>query len=207
MAVSFTPTVVSNPQGAQGTYPLKLTVGQEGALSNLSDYVVETARNQSGAVLPFGVPCATDNTPTTNEANAVDFAAGATLIQGMSLMANIFEGNDESAYVGRSGYYPSTALAADGRLGYPNLQTMSLLRRGTIWVYSPVAIAIGDAVRFFKSDHSGTVTGAYQGRFTKTAAAGVTVQITSGAAWRSESSGAGLVELAVNFLTATFTAD
>ena len=35
MAVSFTPTVVSNPAGAQGSYPLELTVGHEGMIADL----------------------------------------------------------------------------------------------------------------------------------------------------------------------------
>lgn len=207
MAVSFTPTVVSNPQGVQGSYLQRMTLGQEGALSNLRDYSTETARNQAGAVIPFGVPVATDNTPTSNEVNAVDLAGGPTLIQGLALMANIFEGNDESAYVARSGQYPGSALAADGRLGYPNLQTITLLRRGVIWVYSTSAIAIGDAVKFFKADHSGTIANAFQGRFTKTAAANVTITVATGASWRSETAGNGLVELAIDFSATTFTAD
>ena len=67
MAVSFTPTVVSNPAGAQGSYPLELTVGHEGMIADLQAYVSSRYYNQSGVAIPFGSLVATDNDPGTND--------------------------------------------------------------------------------------------------------------------------------------------
>jgi hypothetical protein len=92
-------------------------------------------------------------------------------------------------------------------VGYPNGQTMNVVSKGVVWVYSTAAIALGDAVRFFGVDHSSTVTGAYVGRFTKTAVANKTFAMTGGARWLSETSGAGLVLLEIDIPGITFTAD
>ena len=67
MAVTFTPTTVTNPSGAQGSYPLELTAGHEGMIADLQAYVSRSYYNQSGAAIPFGSLVATDNTPTSND--------------------------------------------------------------------------------------------------------------------------------------------
>ncbi len=74
MAVTFTATTVTNPTGAQGSYPLREVVGHEGMLADLQAYVCRSYRNQSGAAIPFGVLVQTDNSPTSNDALAVKIA-------------------------------------------------------------------------------------------------------------------------------------
>lgn len=203
MAVSFTATTVSNPSGAQGSYPLSLTKGHEGMLADLQAYVCRSYRNQSGAALPYGVLVATDNSPTSNDPLAVDFATGTTLIQGIAVSSQVLEGASAG-----SSYTPvPTPVYSDGRYGYPDKETVNVVSKGVVWVYSTAAIAIGDAVRFFKADYSGTVTGAYLGRFTKTAVATKTVEITAGARWLSETSAAGLVLLEIDIPGMTYSAD
>jgi hypothetical protein len=205
MAVSFTPTVVSNPTGAQGSYPLELTVGHEGMIADLQAYVSRSYYNQSGAAIPFGSLVATDNSPSTNDPFAVLLATSGTGVVGLAVDGLTFEG-----VAGSSAYTPNpTNIIGDGssRVGYPDGQTLNVVSKGVVWVYSTAAIALGDDVRFFGVDHSGTVDGAYVGRFTKTAVASKTFALTGGARWLSETSGAGLALLEIDLPGITFTAD
>jgi len=203
MAVTFTSTSVANPCGAQGSYPLVQIKGHEGMIADLQAYVSRSYRNQTGAAIPFGVLVATDNTPTSNDALAVEIAAGVDNIQGMAISTMTMEGVS-----GSSSYTPNpTPAYSDGRIGYPDKETLNVVSKGVVWVYSTAAVALGDAVRFFKADHSGTVAGAYLGRFTKTAVATKTVEITAGARWLSETSAAGLVLLEIDIPGMTYSAD
>lgn len=203
MAVSFTPTTVANPTGAQGSYPLTQVKGHEGMLADLQAYVCRSYRNQSGGAIPYGVLVQTDNSPSSNDALAVKIAEDATLIQGLAVSSQVLEG----ASLG-SAYTPvPTPVYSDGRYGYPDKETVNVVSKGVVWVYTTAAIALGDAVRFFNADHSGTVTGALLGRFTKTAVANKTVAITAGARWLSETTGAGLVLLEIDIPGMTFSAD
>ncbi len=202
MAVTFTATTVTNPTGAQGSYPLREVAGHEGMLADLQAYVCRSYRNQSGAAIPYGVLVATDNSPTSNDALAVEVASGTTLIQGITVSSQVLEG----ASLG-SAYTPvPTPVYSDGRYGYPDKETVNVVSKGVVWVYSATAIALGDAVRFYNADHSGTVTGAFLGRFTKTAVANKTVAIT-GARWLSETTAAGLVLLEIDIPGMTYSAD
>jgi hypothetical protein len=203
MAVTFTATSVANPAGAQGSYPLTQVVGHEGMIADLQAYVSRSFRNQTGAAVPYGVLVATDNTPTSNDALAVEIATGVTNIQGLAISSMVLEGVS-----GGSAYTPNpTPVYSDGRVGYPDKETLNVVSRGVVWVHSAAAVALGDAVRFFKADHSGTVSGAFLGRFTKTAVANKTVAITAGARWLSETSGAGLVLLEIDIPSMTYSAD
>ncbi len=203
MAVTFTATTVANPAGAQGSYPLTQVVGHEGMIADLQAYVSRSFRNQTGAAIPYGVLVATDNTPTSNDALAVEIATGVTNVQGLAISSMVLEGVS-----GSSSYTPNpTPVYSDGRVGYPDKETLNVVSKGVVWVYSTAAIALGDAVRFFKADHSGTVSGAFLGRFTKTAVATKTIAITAGARWLSETSGAGLVLLEIDIPSMTYSAD
>lgn len=202
MAVTFTPTTVTNPSGAQGSYPLREAVGHEGGIADLQAYVCRSYRNQSGAAIPFGSLVMTDNAPTTNDALGVELATGTTLIQGLAVHSLVTEGTTLGA-----AYTPiPTPYYSDGRLGYPDKETVNVVSKGVVWVYSVEAVALGDAVRFFKADHSGTTAGAFLGRFGKTAVATKTVAI-AGARWVSETTAAGLVLLELDIPGQTYTAD
>jgi len=203
MAVSFTATTVSNPTGAQGSYPLREVAGHEGMLADLQAYVCRSYRNQSGAAIPYGVFVSTDNSPSSNDALAVEIATGTTLIQGIAVSSQVLEG----ASLGSSYTPVPTPVYSDGRYGYPDKETVNVVSKGVIWVYSVDAIAIGDAVRFYKADYTGTTAGAFLGRFGKTAVATKTVEITAGARWLSETSAAGLVLLEIDIPGMTYSAD
>lgn len=203
MAITFTATTVSNPAGAQGSYPLTQVKGHEGMLADLQAYVCRSYRNQTAAAIPFGVLVATDNTPTSNDALAVEIAAGVANIQGLAISSMVHEGVS-----GGSSYTPNpTPVYSDGRVGYPDKETINVVSKGVVWVYSTAAIALGDDVRFFKADHSGTVAGANLGRFTKTAVATKTIAVTAGARWLSETTAAGLVLLEIDLPGMTYSAD
>ena len=204
MAVTFTATTVSNPTGVQGSYPLLQVVGHEGMIADLQAYTCRSFRNQSGAAIPYGVLVMTDNVPTSNDPLAVEIATGTTLIQGIAVSSLVTEGTTLG-----SAYTPvPTPYYSDGRMGYPDKETVNVVSKGVIWVWTTAAIALGDAVRFHKADNTGTVAGGFIGRFTKTnAGVGKTVQITNGARWLSETSGAGLVLLEIDIPACTYTAD
>lgn len=204
MAATFTATTVSNPAGVQGTYSQRLTVGHEGMIADLQAYVTRSYRNQSGAALPFGVLAMTDNNPTSNDAYAIEIATGASGVVGLVVDSLTNEGTN----LGTNTYTPNpTPFYSDGRPGYANGTTVNILSKGVVWVYTTEAIALGDAVRFWDTDYSGTVTGALLGRFCKTASGTRTTAITGGARWLSETSAAGLVLLELDIPSATFTAD
>lgn len=203
MAITFTATTVSNPAGAQGSYPLTQVKGHEGMLADLQAYVCRSYRNQTAAAIPYGVLVATDNTPTSNDALAVEIASGVSNIQGLAISSMVLEGVS-----GGSSYTPNpTPVYSDGRVGYPDKETINVVSKGVVWVYSTATIALGDDVRFFKADHSGTVAGANLGRFTKTAVATKTIAVTAGARWLSETTGAGLVLLEIDLPGMTYSAD
>jgi len=205
MAITFTPTSVSSPSGVQGSYPLELVAGHEGMVADLQYCVTRSFRNQSGAALPFGSFVATDNTPVTNDVFAVELAGGVTNIQGLAISTLTFEGVSGSSTYTPS---PSPLYTADGsnRMGYPDTQTVNVLSKGVVWVYSAEAVVLGDDVRFFIQDYSGSLTGAYQGRFGVSAVAANTVLVT-GARWVSETTAAGLVMLEVDIPAQTYSAD
>lgn len=203
MTVTFTPTTVNNPAGAQGSYPLVLGIGHEGMIADQQAYVTRSYRNQSGLALPFGVLAMTDNTPTSNDPYAIEIATGATGIVGLVVSSLTFEGTSLG-----STYTPNPSpIYTDGRLGYPDKESVSILSTGVVWVYTTEAVALGDAVRFWDTDYSATVAGAFLGRFCKTASSTRTTAVSSGARWLSETSGAGLAPLEINLPSATFTAD
>lgn len=198
MAVNFAQTTVSNPNGVQGVYPLIQTLGAEGAIADMQAYVTRSYRNQTGGVIPFGVLVATDNTPTSNDTFAADYATGPAGILGLATEVKHFE-------VG--GTYATGAVTADSRIGYPNGQTLSVLSKGVAWVFAYEAVALGDAVRFLKVANTGSNADALLGRFGKTSVANKTVAITTGARWLSETTGAGLALLELDIPAAAFTAD
>lgn len=208
MAVTFTATTVADPSGVQGSYPLDLTAGHEGMLADLQAYVSRSYYNQSGGALPFGRMLQIDNTPTSNDVYAVELAAGVTNIVGIAIDSFTFEG----VSTGNGAYVPvPTNLRTDANSeeypGYPDQQAVNVMSKGVIWVYSTEAIALGDDVRFFLTDYSGTTGGADQGRFCKTAIASNTVAISAGARWLSECAAGELALLELDIPSATFSAD
>jgi hypothetical protein len=205
--VSFTPTVVTNPEGVQGSYPQRMTLGKEGEFAYTNDHSVFTGRNGAAAVIPFGVFVTGAGLATDpNNHNLTISSAATQNIVGLSIISNTFEGNTSSAYAPRAGFYPGNPIATDGRLGYPISQTVSYARKGSIWVYSATDVTPGDPVLFYLNDYSATLSNAFHGRFTKTPVATRTIRVDTGAEWVSRTSGPGLAVLDFDILAMTFTA-
>ena len=207
MAVTFTNTIVTNPEGVQGDYPLELTVGHEGMLADLQAYVSRSYYNQSGGAIPFGRLLQLDTTPATNDVYACELAAGADNVIGISIDCFTFEAVERknTAYVGNPTWLRQDAEGEE-HVGYPEEQVLNVMSKGVIWVYAVEAISMGDDVRAFIADYSATTSGADQGRFGTTAVAGSTVLI-EGARWLSETTEAGLALLELDIPASTFTAD
>jgi hypothetical protein len=112
-----------------------------------------------------------------------------------------------ASYLSTANGIPGTNLAADGRPGYPQRKSLNILRRGQIFVFTTEAVNLGSPVRFWDTDHSGTVAGAFVGRFCTTQSTTRTTLITNGARWLTRTTGAGLAILEIEMAAATFTAD
>ena len=207
MAVTFTNTIVTDPDGVQGSYPLELIKGHEGMLADLQAYVSRSYYNQSGGAIPFGRLLQIDNTPTTNDVYACELAAGATNIIGISIDCFTFEAAERknTSYIGNPTWLREDAEGNE-HVGYPEEQVLNVMSKGVIWVHTVEAVALGDDVRAFISDQSGTTSGADQGRFGSTASSGNTVLI-GGARWLSETTEAGIALLELDIPASTFTAD
>lgn len=202
MAVTFTPTVVTNPAGVQGQYPLDLTVGHEGKIADLQAYVSRSYRNETGAAIPFGVLVTQDATANTDDF-AVKIATGPATILGLTVSSLTFEGASQG-----STYTPSpTPIYSDGRYGFANKETMNVLSKGVVWVFTTEAVDLDSAVRFWNAAGTPGVATAFLGRWCKTATNDKTTAVTGGARWLSKTSGAGLALLELDLPAATFTAD
>jgi len=202
MAVSFTPTVVTNPLGAQGQYPLRQTVGHEGMIADMQAYVSRSYRNETGAAIPFGL-LVTQDTASGTDDFAVKIATSASTILGLTVSSLTFEG----ASLG-STYTPSpTPVYSDGRYGFADKETMNVLSKGVVFVHVTEAVDLDSAVRFWNAVGTPGVAGAFLGRWCKTGVNSKTTAVTSGARWLSKTTGAGLALLELDLPAATFVAD
>lgn len=202
MAISFTDTNVSNPTGAQGSYPLELTAGHEGLIADLQAYVSRSYTNESSAVIPYGHAVINDSSATSGLGAKLPAGASATDVLGIAVDSNVFENV--------SGTYTPTPTnkTADGRIGYPEKQMVNVLSKGVIWVYAVETVALGDAVRLFHTDSaSASSNKGYKGRFGKTAEAGKTFEVTAGARWLSAASAGNIALLEIDIPTLTVSAD
>ena len=207
MAITYTTTTVANPAGAQGSYPLRLVAGHEGMIADLQAFVSRSYTNESAAVVPFGHAVIFDSSATSGLGVKLPAGASATNVLGLAVDSNTFEANANSSYVGNSAI-PGTAVTADGRTGYPNKQIVNVLSKGVVYVFTVDAIAVGDAVRVYHTDHtSASSNGGYKGRFGKTATAGKTFNVTAGARWVGAAAAGGLALLEIDIPTFTVSAD
>ena len=100
------------------------------------------------------------------------------------------------------------ATTADGRKGYPSQKCVNVLSEGIAYVYSKDAIAVGDAVRLYHTNGASAASdGSYAGRFGKTAVAGKTFEVTSGARWLSSCAAGGIALLEIDAAALAVTAD
>ena len=100
------------------------------------------------------------------------------------------------------------AKTADGRVGYPDKETVNVMSKGVAYVYSAHAIAMGDAVRLFHTNSASVSSnGGYVGRFGKTAEAGKTFEVTAGARWLSSCAAGGIALLEIDIPGLAVSAD
>lgn len=195
MAVSFTPTTVSNPTGVQGTYPMTLNAGHEGMIADLQSYVARTGYNESGAVIAYG-SVVTLNTSGT-ELSVKKIGGASETIMGIATDAHVFENSAGSIYT-------LASEDANGLIGYPATQPVNVLSKGVIWVYVNEAVPeLNSAVRIRHT----TASSKYAGRFDVSADNGKTLLVTAGARWLSTTSGAGLALLEIDIPGLAVTAD
>jgi hypothetical protein len=203
MPVAFTPTTVANPTGVQGSYPLSMAPGREGSLADLQAYVSRSYVNQGAAAIPFGAFAMIDTTAGRDPLAVMPAAGNNTFarIVGIAVDSNTYEGNQGGIYT-----RTPSPLAADGRMGYPQSQMVNVLSKGVIWVFACEAVTLASPVHFFHTDRSGTIPGAFVGRFHASAAAGFTATV-AGARWLSRTTAAGLALLEIDMPGLTFTAN
>ena len=202
MAISFTDTNVSNPSGAQGSYPLVLTNGHEGLIADLQAYVSRSYTNESSAVIPYGHAVIVDSSATSGLGAKLPAGATALDVLGIAVDSNVFEN--------AAGTYSQTPSnkTADGRVGYPAKQMVNVLSKGVIFVFTTDAVALGDSVRLYHTDSaSASSNKGYKGRFAKDAEAGKTFAVTAGARWLSAASAGSIALLEIDIPTLTVTAD
>lgn len=216
MAIEFTTTTSDNPNsGVQLTYPLRLTAGQEGYLSDLAPVLSTTYYNTSGSPLAFGTLVALNTNPANGDPKGIAPFLASTVTDpraavGLLVAANTFEGATGSAYQARDGYYPNPSVLKDGRLGYPDGQACNVLYNGVAWVYTTdVTTKEDDDVRFYieeVADKPGLV-GGFLGRFCITAIPGKTVKVLKGARWATGSNNGNLAQLRITGEIFEFQAD
>lgn len=192
MTISYSESLVSSPAGVQGSYPQNLTRGHEGMLGDLQAYVSRSYMNETGAVIPFGHAVLANASGVADQSAKLPAGASASGVIGIALDSNTFKAE----------------ATADGRKGYPGSQAMNIASKGVVYVFSKDAIAVGDAVRLYHTDGvSASSTGAYAGRFGKTAAAGKTFEVTAGARWLSSCAAGGIALLEIDIPGVAVNAD
>lgn len=207
MAITFSDTIVSNPDGVQGSYPLNLEIGHEGMLADLQAYVSRSFSNESGAVIPFGHLVSFDTAATTGLGVKVVSGATDLTVMGIAIDSFVFEGSTQSSYKANA-TPPGVTLTDDGRLGYSDKQMVNVCSKGVVLVKVVDAVAIGDAVRYLHTDLASAATdGGYAGRFLTGAVAGSSAEITAGARWLSAAGAGELALLEIDIPTIAITAD
>ena len=194
MAVSYT-TTTGSPAGVQGSYELNLTKGHEGMLGNAASYTALAYENESGAVIPFGHAVINNGSGTADLSAKLPAGASATGVVGIALDSLTFVLDDD-------------AKTTDGRKGYKAEAACNILSEGIAYVYSAHAISVGDAVRLFHTNSASVGSNfGYAGRFGKTAEAGKTFEVTSGARWLSSCAAGGIALLEIDAAALAVTAD
>lgn len=209
MALTFSVPATATPSpGVQLSYPLTMGIGHEGMLADLQAYISLSYTNTSGLPLAFGTLVSLNQAATAKSDLTITVVDKATdIIIGMNIDSNTFEGATGSAYQSSPGYYPGTSILADGRIGTPDSQTANVLTSGNVLVYSTDTLTtMGDPVRFYITDASASIPGAFIGRWCTAPVAGKTVQITQGARWLSGTK-SNLVQLEIDALVSKYVAD
>lgn len=190
MALTFSTTVVTSGEGAQFDYKLVQARGVPGQIADLSNTRVVSGNNETGALIAYGVPVATNASGVL--ANSCKLATAAGDILGISVRTSVNE------KVG----IPAPGTAPTYQEGVPDLKSINILTQGTIYLEVMEDVGPGDALRFHKS-------GSNAGKWGTTASAGNTLALAAGG-WVIRKSGGTSQVLALEINTPaqlSFTAD
>lgn len=155
MALIITPTASVVDDGAQIAYAMAGDRGLPGQIGAIGPSSILTGANETGARIPFGVPLGLNGGGVLNNSANVRTTAGAVL--GISVRTQTVERDGPTGY-------------ADG---IPDGRAVNILTRGFIYLECWEALAIGDALRYFKS-------GANLGKWGKSASVGNSLNFAAG---------------------------
>lgn len=188
MAQTYTNNAGTGPQTGIGRdYPMQLAIGRIGELADISHSTIISGNNETAGRIPFGVPLVRNSAGVLP--NSVQVASAAGAILGLSVLTDVHEVSHRQA-------------AAPYAEGIEPLDAVNILKVGAIYIEVYQAVAVTDALRYFKS-------GVNAGKWGTTASAGNSLQLTAGS-WEIEKGAAagGLLILRVNAPGAlAFTAD
>ncbi len=188
MAQTYTNNPGTGPQTGVGRdYPMQLAIGRIGELADISHSTIISGNNETASRIPFGVPLVRNGSGVLP--NSVQVASAAGAILGLSVLTDVHEVAHRTAAVPYAeGIEPNDAV--------------NILKVGAIYIETYQAVALGAALRYFKS-------GANAGKWGTTASAGNSLLLSAGN-WEIEkpAASAGLLVLRINAPGAlTFTAD
>lgn len=175
MALIFTNTASTVDDGAQISYPMGMDLGIPGQIATTGDTRILSGNNETGNRIAYGVPLGLNSSGVLPNSVQTRTTAGAVI--GISARSHVFEKN------GPPGYED----------GIPSGSAVNILTGGFIFLPVWEAVAIGDALRFFKS-------GANAGLWGKTASAGNSLLFPAGNWSIRKGAGAGqVIQVEFNF--------
>lgn len=187
MAQTFTNNIGTVDAGVGRDYSMQMAIGRIGELFDISDSLIISGNNETNARIPFGVPLVRNSSGVLPNSAQVASAAGNLL--GLSVMTDTNELTHRQEPVPYLG-------------GNPAGKSISILKKGAIYIEVWEALSPGNALRYYKS-------GPNAGKWGKTASAGNGLQLSPGA-WEIERAAlaGGLAVLRINTPAAlVFTAD
>lgn len=155
MALTFTTTASTTDDGAQIAYAMIGDRGFPGQIATIGPSTILTGANETGARIAYGVPLGLNGSGVLPNSASVRTTAGALL--GISVRTQVSMRDGPTSY-------------ADG---IPDGAAINILTQGLIFLEVYEALAIGDALRYFKS-------GTNIGKWGKTASTGNSLALAAG---------------------------
>lgn len=158
MAQTFTPTAGDGIDGAQNSYPQNMDRGNPGQIADNSIVRAISGANETAARIPFGIPVVTNGSGVLPNSMTPATIAGAIL--GITIRSEVHE---------KAGWDAPVPYAE----GIPINQEGGILTQGTIMLRVWETVAVGAALRYFKS-------GVNAGRWGTTVSAGNSLNLAAG---------------------------
>jgi hypothetical protein len=158
MAQTFTPTVGNTIDGAQNSYPMGMDRGNPGQIADNSIVRAISGANETAARIGFGIPVIINGSGVLP--NSMTPAITTGVILGITMRSEVHE---------KAGWDATVPYAE----GIPVNQEGGILTQGSIMLPVWETVAVGAALRYFKS-------GANAGRWGTTASAGNSLNLAAG---------------------------